>query len=77
MTKAATSTFITHIVLRPFIANGRELQVGEAVDASSWKHVEPLIEARFLRPATDVDKVALASRLDSPVRRVLKIRKAR
>lgn len=45
----------THIVLRPFQAGTTAVEIGQAVDASSWKNVERLVNTRYLRPMSAVD----------------------
>lgn len=41
------------IVTRTFEASGKQLEIGELVDSSTWRHEAALIEQRRLRPATE------------------------
>lgn len=43
----------THVVLRPF--SGSDTVMGEFVDASTWRSVERLTEARYIRPISVED----------------------
>lgn len=52
----------THVVLRPFQAEGREVLVGEAVDASAWKNTERLVTTKYLRPMNEADYATTSSR---------------
>lgn len=47
----------THVVVRPFDAEGRTLRAGELVDASGWKNVAKLSldSVNYLRPVTERD----------------------
>lgn len=66
---------ITHVVLRPFTANGVSLSIGDKVDASGWKHADRLVASNFMRAVTPVD--LKASRPPESARRSFKIRKVR
>ena len=45
----------THVVVRPFDANGKTLEAGALVDASMWKNVEKLVAVKYLRQAGPAD----------------------
>lgn len=46
---------VGHVVVRKFVAYGVKLNQGVRVDASSWPKLLPLMNAKFLRPATVAD----------------------
>jgi len=41
----------THVVVRPFDADGRRLDTGTRVDASAWRNTRLLVEQGYLAPA--------------------------
>ena len=40
----------THVVTRPFKADGRELKRGDKVDATNWRSRDSLVAQRRLEP---------------------------
>lgn len=49
----------THIVLRPFQAEGRDLEIGAPVDASGWRNTARLVETKYMRLVTHADLAQL------------------
>lgn len=46
---------VGHVVVRRFVAYGVKLMQGVRVDATNWPKLLPLLNAKFLRPATAAD----------------------
>lgn len=73
------SPVYTHIVTRPFQAEGRELVIGTPVDASSWKNLEKLVSTRYVRVCSEADQQRFRSTRppSAPVKKVAPVAAAR